>query len=77
MSRDARARAFEDARDRAQQYAELSGLSLGDVVSISEASGSTPPPPMPMPRGAMAESVPLSPGEQTVGFTVTAVWELG
>ena len=46
LVRDARARAFEDARDRAQQYAELSGLSLGDVVSISEASGSTPPPPM-------------------------------
>ncbi|MGU3651248.1 SIMPL domain-containing protein [Mycolicibacterium sp. A43C] len=76
LVRDARARAFEDAKARAQQYAELSGLDLGDVVSISEASGSTPPPPMPMPRGAMAEAVPLSPGQQTVGFTVTAVWEL-
>ncbi|MGW0159860.1 SIMPL domain-containing protein [Mycobacterium sp. NPDC003323] len=76
LVRDARARAFEDARDRAQQYAELSGLDLGEVVSISEATGPTPPPPVPMPRSAMAEAVPLSPGEQTVGFTVTAVWEL-
>ena len=25
---------------------------------------------------AMATEVPLQPGEQTVGFTVTAVWEL-
>lgn len=77
LVRDARARAFEDAKDRAEQYAELSGLDLGDVVSISETGGATPPPPpMPMPRGAMAEAVPLAPGEQTVGFTVTAVWEL-
>lgn len=76
LVRDARARAFSDAKDRAEQYAELSGLNLGDVVSISEADGTSPPPPVPMPRGVMAEAVPLAPGEQTVGFTVTAVWEL-
>jgi uncharacterized protein YggE len=29
-----------------------------------------------MPR-AMATEVPLSPGQQTVGYTVTVVWELG
>jgi uncharacterized protein YggE len=76
---DARARAFNDAKQRAQQYAELSGLSLGKIISISEAPGSTPPTPpvpMPTPRGAMASSVPLAPGQQTVGFSVTAVWEL-
>ncbi len=75
---DARARAFNDAKDRAQQYAQLSGLSLGKIISISEApTGSQPPPPpVPMPRGAMATEVPLQPGEQTVGFSVTAVWEL-
>jgi uncharacterized protein YggE len=73
---DARARAFQDAQDRAQQYAHLSGLSLGKVISISEAPGSTPPVPVPMPRGAMAMEAPLQPGQQTVNFTVTAVWEL-
>ncbi|AQT81934.1 hypothetical protein B1R94_25775 [Mycolicibacterium litorale] len=76
---DARARAFNDAKQRAQQYAELSGLSLGKVISISEAPGGTPPPPpvpMPVPRGAMASEVPLQPGQQTVSFSVTAVWEL-
>ncbi|GAY18271.1 hypothetical protein MSZK_49970 [Mycobacterium sp. shizuoka-1] len=76
---DARARAFNDAKQRAQQYAELSGLSLGKIISISEAPGGTPPPPpvpMPAPRGAMASAVPLSPGQQTVSFSVTAVWEL-
>jgi uncharacterized protein YggE len=74
---DARARAFNDAKQRAEQYAGLSGLSLGKVISISEVPGGTPPtPPMPMPRGAMASSVPLQPGQQTVSFSVTAVWEL-
>ena len=76
LVRDARARAFNDAKDRADQYAQLSGLSLGKVISISEVPGGGPPPPMPAPRGAMADSVPLAPGEQTVSFSVTAVWEL-
>lgn len=76
LVKDARARAFQDAKDRAGQYAQLSGLSLGKVISISEASG-TPPTPTPMPRAPMAADVPLQPGQQTVSFSVTAVWELG
>lgn len=78
MVKDARARAFNDAKDRAQQYAELSGLDLGTVISISEVGAATPPPtPMPRYDAAEAMSVPLSPGQQTVGFSVTVVWELG
>ncbi|WP_197375309.1 SIMPL domain-containing protein [Mycolicibacterium baixiangningiae] len=74
LIRDARARAFEDAKGRAEQYAELSGLELGNVISISESVGA--PPPTPMPRADVAMAVPLEPGEQTVGFSVTVVWEL-
>jgi hypothetical protein len=76
LVKDARARAFQDAKNRADQYAQLSGLRLGKVLSISEATGSTPTagaPPAP-PRAAFA--VPLEPGQQTVSFSVTAVWEL-
>ena len=76
LVRDARARAFADAQNRAGQYAELSGLALGKIISISEAPGSDRPRPMPAPQGAMAADVPLQPGQQTVGFSVTAVWEL-
>lgn len=77
MIKDARARAFNDAKDRAQQYAELSGLALGKVISISEAAGGAGPPvPVPMPR-AMAAAVPVEPGQQTISFQVTVVWELG
>lgn len=73
LVKDARAQAFNDAKSRAEQYAQLSGLDLGKVISISEQSGATPP--TPMPRAAM-ESVPLEPGQQTVNFAVTVVWEL-
>lgn len=73
---DARARAFEDAKNRAAQYADLAGLSLGKVISISEAAEANPPRPAPISQGAMAADVPLEPGQQTVSFAVTAVWEL-
>ena len=76
MVSDARARAFEDARNRAQQYADLAGLSLGSVLSISEAPEANPPRPVPVPQSAMAADVPLQPGQQTVSFAVTATWEL-
>lgn len=75
LLKDARARAFQDAKNRAEQYAQLSGFSLGKISSISEASGAAPTAP-PTPRGAMATKVPLEPGQQTVIFSVTAVWEL-
>jgi uncharacterized protein YggE len=76
LMKDARARAFQDAKDRAEQYAQLSGLTLGKVISISEASGATPPIASPAPRSGMPANVPLEPGQQTVSFSVTAVWEL-
>jgi uncharacterized protein len=76
LVRDARSRAFNDAKDRAEQYAQLSGLSLGKVISISETTG--PQPPVPLQRGAemAAAPVPVEPGQQTVGFSVTVIWEL-
>jgi uncharacterized protein YggE len=78
LVKDARARAFNDAKDRAEQYAQLSGLGLGKVVSITESGGATPPqPPMPYTRGGeMAAAVPVEPGQQTVGFSVTVIFEL-
>lgn len=75
LVKDARSRAFQDAKDRAAQYAQLSGLGLGKIISISETSGGGPPPGVPAPR-MMPSAVPLEPGQQTVSFSVTAVWEL-
>ncbi|HEX3287474.1 MAG TPA: SIMPL domain-containing protein [Mycobacterium sp.] len=77
LVKDARTRAFDDAKDRAEQYAQLAGLTLGKVISISESAGTTPPTPTPapMPRAAM-EAVPVEPGQQTISFSVTVIWEL-
>lgn len=74
LVRDARTRAFSDAKDRAQQFADLSGMSLGRIVSISETSEGSVPTPTPAPR--MMAAMPTEPGQQTVGFTVTVVWEV-
>jgi uncharacterized protein YggE len=75
LVKDARSRAFQDAKDRAAQYAQLSGLGLGKIISISETSGGATATAAPAPR-MMPSSVPLEPGQQTVSFSVTAVWEL-
>ncbi len=74
LVKDARTRAFRDAENRAQQYARLSGLQLGQVVSISEAPSATPP--TATQRAPMATDIPLQPGQQTVSFAVTVVWDL-
>lgn len=78
LVREARARAFNDAKSRAEQYALLAEMDLGKVISISEAPVSTPPTPYPSTRGGAAEmaAVPIEPGQQTVGFSVTVVYEL-
>ena len=80
LVKDARARAFNDAKDRAEQYAAAvrarprqGHLDLGGRGCRRRRCRCRSP----MPRSAMAEAVPLSPGQQTVGFSVTVVWELG
>ena len=75
---DARARAFNDAKARAEQYAQLSGLSLDSVVTINESSGgSQAPQPGTLSTDRAAASVPIEPGQQTLSFQVTVKWELG
>jgi uncharacterized protein YggE len=76
LVKDARTRAFQDAKNRAEQYAQLSGLKLDKVISISEASGGAAPAPPAPPRSGMQAAVPLEPGQQTVSFSVTVVWQL-
>lgn len=71
---DARARAFEDAKSRAQQYADLSGLKLGDVETITENSGGGNTPLYK--ESAPAADFALEPGQQTVSFTVQVTWNL-
>lgn len=61
LVRDARARAFDDAKNRAEQYAGLSGLHLGKVISISEQSGGSTPPMPTRCRGRRWRTFPWNP----------------
>jgi uncharacterized protein YggE len=72
---DARAKAIEDARARAEALAELSGVTLGPVMSVSEViSGS--PSPVVMREAAMAAggAGPISPGELEIGYQVQVAY---
>jgi uncharacterized protein YggE len=75
---EARVLAVEDARTRAQQLADAAGMTLGDLVSISETFG---PNPLPFQRagggGAAAEmAVPIEAGQSAVTVDVQVVFEL-
>lgn len=76
LKQQARRDAVADALATAEIYASAAGVSLGDILSISDRSAS----PRPMPGMAMAEmarsAVPMAPGESSVSDTVRVVWEL-
>ena len=78
---DAREAAVEEARAKAEQYAEASGQSLGDVVTIREVAAR----PLPTPVAPLADSaaayralskVPIRAGRDEASVTVRIVWEL-
>ncbi|WP_282157636.1 SIMPL domain-containing protein [Shimia thalassica] len=74
---DARRTAVADARAKAELYAAAAGVTLGDVLEISEGGGQGPRP-MPMMREAMMAdaSVPVAAGELTVRAQVTMVFSV-
>lgn len=77
----ARSAAFADAKARAQQYADLSGRSLGAVQHVTETVMSSGQQPQfykgfDQARAASAAAVPVQPGQQPVTVVVTIVWQL-
>ena len=70
---DARRAAVTDARARAEVLAAAAGVTLGDLVSISEGGAMSDP--MPMYR-AEAASVPVEAGQLGISASVTLVFEL-
>ena len=75
LVKDARERSFcrRQRPGRAIRAAVRAGTGQ-DPVDLGNVGRNTPVP-APM-RGGMASAVPLEPGQQTVSFSVTAVWEL-
>ncbi|QCO67443.1 DUF541 domain-containing protein [Luteimonas yindakuii] len=76
---EARRKALDLARQRAEMYASALDLRVRRIVSISEGGGFVQP--MPMMRmaamDARAESSPVSPGETTLSASLDVVFELG
>lgn len=73
---EARILAVEDARNRAEQLASAAGMSLGEIISISETFG---PQPLPIGRGggaAMESAVPIEAGSTSVSVDVQITYEL-
>ena len=71
---EARAGAIEDALARAGALAELNGVELGPVMSVTEIIGATP-----VPKGVTLESAaagggPISPGELEIGYQVQVAY---
>jgi uncharacterized protein YggE len=65
-----RAAAWEDARAKAGQLAELAGLTLGPAVSISEQQGQVPGPLPRMMALEAAGATPIEAGESSVATTI-------
>ncbi len=74
---DARKKAVDDARQRAERLAQLAGVKLGPAVSITELDGGGGGP-VPMYAMAKMESAaPVERGELTVSTSVQIVYALG
>ncbi len=72
----ARQAAINDAQHKAQQLAQLTGMKLGQVVSINESSSSPIPFQARAAQAPSAAAVPVSPGTQSVDVNVQVTWEL-
>jgi uncharacterized protein len=75
----ARGRAFDQAKEKAQQYAKAAGMRLSAVVSITEQVQT--PQPLDVSRAAAvpdaAKAVPIAAGSAEVAVTVTVVFGVG
>lgn len=72
---DARRDAVADGRAKAELYAEAAGVTLGDLVTLSENSFYAQPV-MAAPRLEDAGSVPVAPGEVSFAASVTMVYAI-
>lgn len=81
LESEARAAAIDNAREKAASLAELSGVQLGDVISVSEVIGQNG---IPMAQGfggareeaAQSAAPGISPGELSVGVQVQVTFAI-
>ena len=76
---EARKKAVENARSKAALYAAAAGVSLGELILITEPGSSAGPQPMyrmAMDAAEMAPPPPVAAGETSVSASVTLVWAI-
>jgi uncharacterized protein YggE len=73
----ARVGAIQDARAKATLYAKAAGVSLGDVIEISEILAQSAPQNVRMAEAMSASAVPVSEGTLDVTASVKVVFALG
>lgn len=81
LEAEAREKALENARQRAESLAQLSGLTLGDIGAIDETFSQFPGPPLPIGGGggfgaADAASTSISPGQLSYQSQVQVTFEI-
>jgi uncharacterized protein YggE len=77
LEAQARAKAVDDARSRAESLAKLNGVTLGDVISVSEVIGGGPSPIYPQAaaiQGLGGGGAPVEPGELTFSTQIQTVY---
>jgi len=73
---NARVKAIEDARRKAEIYAKAANIRLGAPVSISEDGGGDSPRPVRAQFKAGAMATPIAPGEETLRVSVSVAYEI-
>ncbi|MES0880576.1 SIMPL domain-containing protein [Roseibium sp. SCP14] len=76
---EARKKAVEAARHKAEIFASAAGVELGNIMTITETGTQMPRPMMMRAEGMMmakADAVPIEAGEETIGANVTIRWSL-
>lgn len=71
----ARDAAFADGKAKAEQFASLSGATLGVIHTITEA-GAAPRTATPYAADESVRAVPVNPPQQKLTYTVTLAWKL-
>lgn len=76
--RAARQAALDDAREKAGQYAEMAGVTLGELVGITDQTVRSPRPATPdaAREAPAAQPVPVEPGHERVVVQVVTRWTL-
>lgn len=74
---EARLQAVAAARARAELFAEAAGVTLGPLVSLSEAGGQMPRPEMLGLARASDAGMPIAQGEAELSANVTLVYQIG